>query len=451
MKFIADVCKTINTDIEIQEKMKAAFHTLGCKLNFSETSTIASEFKNKNFEIVDFSESADVYVINTCTVTENADRECRKIIRRAKRKNPESYVIVTGCFAQIKSERLSEMPEVDAVFGNEEKFKIFDLLGDNFWETGQSCVSVKPTDRIDDFYFASSSDADARTRAFFKIQDGCDYTCSYCTIPMARGKSRSLPINDVIAQFKKILSDGYKEIILTGVNVGDYGHRIGTNLYELLLQMVSVNGDFRIRISSIEPNLLSDEIIKLSKNSKKLVNHFHIPLQSGSDKLLKSMRRRYNTDFFRKKIITLTEQIPDVGIGIDVISGFPGETDEDFSRTYQLLDSLPISYLHAFTYSERENTDALKLEEVVPPKVRKARTNKLRDLSDKKKQEFNSAMIGTVHDVLFENENHAGYMYGFTSNYIKVKTEYNVDLVNKFTQIRIVDCSENLCLGKIVY
>jgi threonylcarbamoyladenosine tRNA methylthiotransferase MtaB len=431
--------------------MKAAFHTLGCKLNFSETSTIASEFKNKDFEIVDFSESADVYVINTCTVTENADRECRKIIRRAKRINPDSYVIVTGCFAQIQSEQLSEMPEVDAVLGNEEKFKIFDLLGDNFWETGQSCVSVKPTDKIDDFHFASSSDADARTRAFFKIQDGCDYTCTYCTIPMARGKSRSQPVDDVLVQFKQILDDGYKEIILTGVNVGDYGHRIGTNLYELLQEMISVKGDFRIRISSIEPNLLSDEIIKLSKESEKLVNHFHIPLQSGSDKLLKAMRRRYNREFFNEKILSVHEQIPDVGIGIDVISGFPGESEDDFIETYQLLDSLPVSYLHAFTYSERENTDALNIAEVVPPAVRKARTNRLRELSEKKKREFYSAMKDTEQNVLFENANHEGYMYGFSSNYIKVKTEFNVDLVNKFTQIRIADCSDNFCSGKIIY
>lgn len=430
--------------------MKAAFHTLGCKLNYSETSTIASEFKSKNFEIVDFKEPADVYVINTCTVTENADRECKKIIRRAKRNNPNAFVIVTGCFAQLQGENLSRMPEVDAVLGNEEKFKIFNLLGDNFWETGQSCVSVKPTDKIDDFYFASSSESDARTRAFFKIQDGCDYTCSYCTIPFARGKSRSLPIDDVLAQFKKILSDGYKEIILTGVNVGDYGHSIGTNLFELLKKMIEVEGEFRIRISSIEPNLLSDDIIELTKNSKKLVNHFHIPLQSGSDKLLKLMRRRYNSDFFKEKILSVIETIPDVGIGIDVISGFPGETDEDFKITYDLLKSLPVSYLHAFTYSERENTDALKIEDIVPVRIRKERTNLLRALSDEKRNEFNNKMIGTVETVLFEGENHNGFMTGFTSNYIKVKSKFNVDLINKFTQIRISDCKENLCSGKIL-
>ena len=430
--------------------MKAAFHTLGCKLNYSETSTIASEFKSKNFDIVDFKESADVYVINTCTVTENADRECRKIIRRAKRTNPDAYIIVTGCFAQIQGENLSRMPEVDAVLGNEEKFKIFDLLGDNFWETGQSCVSVKPTDKIDDFYFASSSDSDARTRAFFKIQDGCDYTCSYCTIPFARGKSRSLPVDDVLAQFEKILSDGYKEIILTGVNVGDYGHSIGTNLFELLQKMIEVEGEFRIRISSIEPNLLSDEIIELTKSSDKLVNHFHIPLQSGSDKLLKLMRRRYNSDFFKKKILSVLETIPDVGIGIDVISGFPGETEEDFKTTYDLLDSLPVSYLHAFTYSERENTDALKIEDIVPVRIRKERTNILRELSDEKRKTFNDKMIGKKEVVLFEGENHNGFMSGFTSNYIKVKTKFNVDLINKFTQIRISDCEENLCSGEIL-
>ncbi len=430
--------------------MKAAFHTLGCKLNYSETSTIASEFKNKNFEIVDFKEKADVYLINTCTVTENADRECRKIIRRAKRLNPDSYVIVTGCFAQIQSESIGRMPEVDAVLGNEEKFKIFDLLGDNFWETGQSCISVKPTDKIGDFYFASSSDSDTRTRAFFKIQDGCDYTCSYCTIPFARGNSRSLPVDDVIEQFRKILADGYKEIILTGVNVGDYGHSIGTNLFELLQQMIAVEGEFRIRISSIEPNLLSDEIIKLTRDSEKLVNHFHIPLQSGSDKLLKLMRRRYNSEFFREKILSIHELIPDVGIGIDVISGFPSETDKDFEKTFNLLQKLPISYLHAFTYSERENTDALKIDEVVPVRTRKERTNLLRKLSDEKRKEFNNKMFGKKETVLFEGENHQGYMNGFTSNYIKVKIKFNVDLINKFTQIRISDCEDNLCRGEIL-
>jgi threonylcarbamoyladenosine tRNA methylthiotransferase MtaB len=430
--------------------MKAAFHTLGCKLNYSETSTIASEFKNKNFEIVDFKEHADVYVINTCTVTENADRECRKIIRRAKRMNPDSYVIVTGCFAQIQGESISRMSEVDAVLGNEEKFKIFDLLGDNFWETGQSCVSIKPTDKIDDFYFASSSDSDSRTRAFFKIQDGCDYTCSYCTIPFARGKSRSLPVDDVISRFKKILSDGYKEIILTGVNVGDYGHSIGVNLFQLLRKMISVDGEFRIRISSIEPNLLSDEIIRLTKESEKLVNHFHIPLQSGSNKLLKLMRRRYTSEFFKEKILSLYDMIPDVGIGVDVISGFPSENEDDFAMTYNLLDSLPISYLHAFTYSERENTDALQIEKIVPVRTRRERTNLLRKLSDEKRSKFNSTMIGKAETVLFEGENHSGYMTGFTSNYIKVKTKFNVDLINKFTQIRISDCEENICNGKIL-
>ncbi len=430
--------------------MKAAFHTLGCKLNYAETSSIEAEFKKRKFSIVDFNQSADVYVINTCTVTENADRECRKIIRRAKRKNPDAYIIVTGCFAQISSDDLEKMPEVNAVLGNDEKFKLFDLLGENFWETGFSCVSVKPTDKIGDFHFASSSENDKRTRAFFKIQDGCDYTCSYCTIPLARGKSRSLPVDDVLFQFRKILADGYKEIILTGVNVGDYGHAIGTNLYELLLQMITVKGDFRIRISSIEPNLLSDEIIKLTKESKKLVNHFHIPLQSGSDKLLKLMRRRYNSSFFKEKILSVVETIPDVGVGIDVISGFPSETDDDFSTTYDLLDSLPIAYLHAFTYSERENTDALNVGEIVPIQKRRERTNLLRKLSDKKRRRFNNKMIGKVETVLFEGENRNGIMGGFTSNYIRVETKFNVDLINKFTQIRIADCKDNFCNGEII-
>lgn len=429
---------------------KVAFHTLGCKLNFSETSTIAKRFLEGGFEVADFNSAADVYVINTCTVTDNADKECRKIIRRAKRNNPDALVIVTGCYAQIGYETLSQMPEVDIVAGTAEKFKVYDLAIDALNKNTPSCVFVTPTDEIENFYFASSTEADGRTRAFFKIQDGCDYVCSFCTIPLARGKSRSLPPVQVIERFKKILAEGYREIILTGVNVGDYGRKIGSGLRELLERMIEIEGDFRIRISSIEPNLLTDEIIALAAESPKIARHFHIPLQSGSDKILRDMRRRYTSRFFENLILKAAERIPGVGLGIDVITGFPGETEEDFKQTYDLLARLPISYLHVFTYSERKNTDAAKSENKVPFEVRKKRTNTLRALSEKKKKEFLSSMKNKTVQVLFEHKNENGMMSGFSSEYVRVKAKYDATYIGKLAQVKISDCGEENCKGEVV-
>ncbi len=430
---------------------KIAFHTLGCKLNFAETSTIAKRFKENGFQITDFNDKADVYVINSCTVTDNADKETRKIIRRAKRNNPSSIVAVTGCYAQIAKEKLLETEGVDIVAGTEEKFKIYDLVNEALNKENPSCVFVTPTDEITSFYFASSTDADARTRAFFKIQDGCDYVCSFCTIPLARGKSRSLPPNEVIAQFKKILAENYKEIILTGVNVGDYGSKIGSNLGELLQKMIAIDGDFRIRISSIEPNLLTDEIIELAKTSEKIAKHFHIPLQSGSDKILKLMRRRYNTKLFKNRIEKALAEIPAAGLGIDVITGFPGETDVDFCETYNLLDSLPVSYLHVFTYSERKNTDAVSMPNSVPHQVRKERTNILRELSEKKKREFLQKSIGKEATVLFESQNKDGFLRGFSSEYIRVKTNFDEKLINKFAKVKLTNCNGEECEGELIF
>ena len=430
---------------------KIAFHTLGCKLNFAETSTIAKRFKENGFQITDFNDKADVYVINSCTVTDNADKETRKIIRRAKRNNPSSIVAVTGCYAQIAKEKLLETEGVDIVAGTEEKFKIYDLVNEALNKENPSCVFVTPTDEITSFYFASSTDADARTRAFFKIQDGCDYVCSFCTIPLARGKSRSLPPDEVIAQFKKILAENYKEIILTGVNVGDYGSKIGSNLGELLQKMIAIDGDFRIRISSIEPNLLTDEIIELAKTSEKIAKHFHIPLQSGSDKILKLMRRRYNTKLFKNRIEKALAEIPAAGLGIDVITGFPGETDVDFCETYNLLDSLPVSYLHVFTYSERKNTDAVSMPNSVPHQVRKERTNILRELSEKKKREFLQKSIGKEATVLFESQNKDGFLRGFSSEYIRVKTNFDEKLINKFAKVKLTNCNGEECEGELIF
>jgi threonylcarbamoyladenosine tRNA methylthiotransferase MtaB len=310
-----------------------ALHTLGCKLNFSETSTIGNEFLKKGFSIVDVREKADVYVLNTCTVTENAEKECRQVVRRVLRINPDAYVIVTGCYAQLRSEEISSIPGVDAVLGTNEKFEIFSLIKD-FNKKELSCIYVSPNDSMNYFGQASSTDADSRTRAYFKIQEGCDYKCTFCTIPLARGKSRSMNLDLVVEEFRNLIEQDYKEIILTGVNVGDYGKNVDTNFYQLLKKLVAVEGEFRIRISSIEPNLLTDEIIELAATSDKICKHFHIPLQSGSDKILKSMQRRYNVSEYSNLINKLKNSIPDIGIGVDVIVGYPGESENEFLETF---------------------------------------------------------------------------------------------------------------------
>ncbi|HOI30681.1 MAG TPA: tRNA (N(6)-L-threonylcarbamoyladenosine(37)-C(2))-methylthiotransferase MtaB [Melioribacteraceae bacterium] len=438
---------------------KVAFHTLGCKLNFAETSTIGKQFLQKGFSIVDYSEKADVYVINTCTVTEHADKECRQIVRRALRNNPEAYVIVTGCYAQLRPEEISKIDGVDAVLGSGEKFNLFNYIPE-FKKKYLSCIYVSPTEELNSFNSSHSTDADDRTRAFFKVQDGCDYKCSFCTIPLARGKSRSMNPEEVIAQFKELLECGYKEIVLTGVNVGDYSsinldHALaldhdqeknkGTDLYRLLKMMLEVEGDYRIRISSIEPNLLNDDIIQLAINDQRLVNHFHIPLQSGCDKVLRLMQRRYRTDDYRNLILKLASKIENVGIGVDVIVGFPGETEEDFLDTYNFLRDLPVSYLHVFTYSERPNTKAIEMPGHVDVAERKRRNNMLRILSEKKRNEFYRSMVGTNLKVLVEHENMDGFMKGFSSNYVRVKIPFSADFINKIVEVKITEVDENIC------
>ena len=428
---------------------KVALHTLGCKLNFAETSTIGKEFLMKGFQIVDFKNKADVYVFNTCTVTENAERECRQLVRRALRSNPMAYVIVTGCYAQLRPEQIAEIEGVDAVLGSAEKFKIFSLLED-FEKKELSCIYVSPTEELtNQFGLASSSDADSRTRAYFKIQDGCDYKCSFCTIPLARGLSRSMNPKLAIKEFQKIIEQGYKEVILTGVNVGDYGKSLNINLYKLLLRLISVEGDFRIRISSIEPNLLTDQIIELTANSEKLCNHFHIPLQSGSPPVLNAMQRRYTVNDYHKVIYKVRENIPDAGIGVDVIVGFPGETEENFLETYNFLRELPISYLHVFTYSERPDTKAISLPGKVIHSERKRRNNMLRILSEKKRNLFYCDMIGKDLEIMFEAENIEGMMKGFSSNYVRVEHNYDPNLVNEFAIVHITNVDEILCKGTL--
>ena len=434
---------------------KVSLHTLGCKLNFSETSTIGNQFLENGYDIVDFSESmssgkqADIYVFNTCTVTENAEKECRQLVRRVLRRNPEAYVIVTGCYAQLRPQEIAGIDGVDAVLGSREKFKLFTII-ENFEKRELACTYVSPTEELNEFGFAHSSDADNRTRAYFKIQDGCDYKCSFCTIPLARGKSRSMNPDNVISEFRKLLHQGYKEIILTGVNVGDYGKMYDTNLYQLLKRLVDIEGDFRIRISSIEPNLLSDDIIDLVSDSEKLCNHFHIPLQSGSSRILGAMQRRYKAGYYRDLIYKANDKIKDLGIGVDVIVGFPGETEEDFTETYNFINELPVSYLHVFTYSERPDTKAITIPGAVDVFERKKRNNMLRILSEKKRHRFYEEMIGKELKVLFETEDGDGNIKGFTSNYVRVINNFKPFLINRFSDVKITRVEGNICRGEVL-
>lgn len=425
-----------------------ALHTLGCKLNFSETSTIGNQFLKNGFSVVDMKDKADVYVFNTCTVTENAEKECRQLVRRVLRNNPDAYVIVTGCYAQLRADEISAIDGVDAVLGSNEKFEIFSLLKD-FNKKNLSCIYVSPNDELNKFGAATSTDADSRTRAYFKIQDGCDYKCTFCTIPLARGKSRSMNPDLVVEEFTNLVNQGYKEIILTGVNVGDYGKLSNLNFYELLTRLIRVEGNYRIRISSIEPNLLTDEIIGLTAESEKLCNHFHIPLQSGSNTILRSMQRRYRTDDYRKIILKAKKMIPDLGIGVDVIVGYPGETEKEFMETYNLLLDLPISYLHVFTYSERPDTKALTLSDSVDPSERKRRSKMLRILSDKKKNYFYNQMVGKNLDVLFESEDAERIIKGFSSNYVRVKHKFDKDLENQICKVSVLGLENGLAYGEI--
>jgi len=412
-----------------------AFHTLGCKLNFAETSTIAKDFDTAGFVTVPYAEKADVYVINTCSVTENADRECRNIVGRALRANPDGFIVVVGCYAQLKPEQIMEMPGVDLVLGATEKFNVTQFLG--ALEKQQGPAEIHSCEIAEANSFVSSYSAGERTRAFLKVQDGCDYKCTYCTIPLARGISRSDTLENVVKNAKEIAAKGIPEIVLTGVNVGDYGKgEFGNKRHEnTFLELVQALDEQvpvdRIRISSIEPNLLRDEIIAFTGTSKKFVPHFHIPLQSGSDEILKKMKRRYMTALYHQRVAAIRKAHPNAGIGVDVIVGFPGETEAHFLETYNFINSLEISYLHVFTYSERSNTSAAAMDGVVPIPERKRRNKMLRILSEKKTRQFYENQLGQSRPVLFEGENRKGYMYGYTDNYIRVKTFWNPEWANK--------------------
>ncbi len=428
-------------------KRKVAFYTLGCKLNFSETSTIGRSVAKEGYERVDFSEKADLYVVNTCSVTENADKKFKTIVKRAQKTNPEAFVAAIGCYAQLKPEELADVNGVDLVLGATEKFNLAGFVNDLFQhpdQRGQRAeIHACAIDEAD-FYEGSYAIGD-RTRAFLKVQDGCDYKCTYCTIPLARGISRSDSLANVLKNAEEIAAQGIKEIVLTGVNIGDYGKgEFGNKRHEhtfldLVKALENVQGIQRLRISSIEPNLLKNETIDFVARSKTFVPHFHIPLQSGSDEVLKRMKRRYMTTLYKDRVSKIKTAMPHCCIGVDVIVGFPGETEDHFLETYHFLNELDISYLHVFTYSERDNTMAAQMPGAVPKKVRNKRSKMLRALSAKKKRAFYEGQLGKWHSVLFEGENKAGYIHGFTTNYVKVKAPWDPSLVNSVHTVRLTE------------
>jgi threonylcarbamoyladenosine tRNA methylthiotransferase MtaB len=415
-----------------------AFHTLGCKLNFSETSAIGRQLKEAGFAKREFKEGADVYVINTCSVTDNADKECRKIVRDALSVNPEAFIVVIGCYAQLKPEEIGAIDGVDLVLGAKEKFNLPNYLN---VITKRDTALVNSCEVDDVNFFVDAYSAGDRTRAFLKVQDGCDYSCSFCTIPLARGKSRSDSIFNVLNNARKLAQEGIKEIVLTGVNLGDFGKgnaggkQHGENFRQLIEELDRIEGIERFRISSIEPNLLKDESIKFVAKSERFVPHFHIPLQSGSNTILKKMKRRYLRELYASRVESIKRHMPHACIGVDVIVGFPGETEHEFMETFNFLQQLDISYLHVFTYSERTNTEALNMSGVVPVNERRKRNKMLRNLSDKKLRAFYEQHVGSVREVLFEHENKNGLMSGYTDNYIKVVLPYQPELCNTIVPV----------------
>jgi len=438
----------------MSQNFKVALTTLGCKLNYSETSTISRQFKNAGYEIVNFDQFSDIYIINTCSVTENADKQFKSYVSKSLKINSNAFIVAIGCYAQLKPKELADVNGVDLVLGSKEKFNILEYLTDikkNNTGIVHSC-EISETD----FYKSSFSIGD-RTRSFLKVQDGCDYKCTYCTIPLARGVSRSDKLDNILTSAKKISDSGVKEIVLTGVNIGDYGKgEFGNKNHEntfldLISALDKVDGISRIRISSIEPNLLSNEIIDFVSNSKKFVPHFHIPMQSGSDTILKLMKRRYLSKLYKDRISHIKKIIPNACIGADVIVGFPGETDKEFLETYDFISRLDLSYLHVFTYSERNNTEAIKFDKVVPKNVRSKRSKMLRSLSVKLKRKFYTSQIGTTRNVLFETENRNGFVYGFSNNYVRVKYPWRNYLADKIVPFELKEIdSDGLVTGQLI-
>ncbi|MFD2743913.1 MULTISPECIES: tRNA (N(6)-L-threonylcarbamoyladenosine(37)-C(2))-methylthiotransferase MtaB [Sphingobacterium] len=422
---------------------KVAFYTLGCKLNFSETSSIGRLFKDAGYDTTPFNSQADVYVINTCSVTDNADKKCRKVVKEALKHSPNAYITIVGCYAQLKPKEISEIPGVDMVLGAAEKFNIIEHINDL---TKQEKAVVHNAPIAETQQFVSAFSIGDRTRTFLKVQDGCDYSCTFCTIPLARGASRSGSIPDLVQQAADIAASGVKEIVLTGVNIGDYGIRDGKRqdkFLDLVKALDEVQGIDRIRISSIEPNLLSNEIIEFVAQSQRFVPHFHMPLQSGNNKTLAAMRRRYKRELYAERVAKIKSLMPNCCIGVDVIVGFPGETREDFLDTYNFLNELDISYLHVFTYSERENTIAAQMEGAVPGSQRSDRSKMLHILSEKKRRAFYESQVNSIGDVLFEGDEKDGYMHGFSKNYVKVRTPYDPLLVNEIVPVRFTTVTDS--------
>ncbi|WP_293904535.1 MULTISPECIES: tRNA (N(6)-L-threonylcarbamoyladenosine(37)-C(2))-methylthiotransferase MtaB [unclassified Sphingobacterium] len=425
------------------ENKKVAFYTLGCKLNYSETSSIGRLFKDAGYDTTAFNSRADVYVINTCSVTDNADKKCRKVVKEALKHSPNAYITIVGCYAQLKPKEIAEIPGVDMVLGAAEKFNIIEHIND-LTKQEKTIVYNGPIDETNQFVSAYS--IGDRTRTFLKVQDGCDYSCTFCTIPLARGGSRSGKIEDIVRQAEEIAASGVKEIVLTGVNIGDFGIRDGKRedrFLDLVRALDEVEGIDRIRISSIEPNLLSNDIIEFVAQSKRFVPHFHMPLQSGSNKILSLMRRRYKRELYTERVAFIKSLMPNCCIGVDVIVGFPGETREDFIDTYNFLNDMDISYLHVFTYSERENTIAAQMEGAVPGAQRSDRSKMLHILSEKKRRAFYESQLGETGDVLFEADEKDGYMHGFSKNYVKVRTLYDPLLVNEVVPVKFMEVTDS--------
>tara|TARA_R110001592_G_scaffold187646_2_gene432436 strand:+ start:2301 stop:3644 length:1344 start_codon:yes stop_codon:yes gene_type:complete len=413
---------------------KVSLYTLGCKLNFSETSSIARMFEEEGFARVDFNETPDVYVINTCSVTENADKKCKQLVKKALKINPDAFVAIIGCYAQLKPEEIAKIYGVDLVLGASEKFKIVE----HFSSISKKEIAEVHASKIKEVKdFVPSYSKGDRTRSFLKIQDGCDYFCTFCTIPLARGKSRNNSVESTLKVANEVAKTNINEVVLTGVNIGDFGQGEEENFFDLVKQLDKVEGIERFRISSIEPNLLSNDIIEFVSQSNKFMPHFHIPLQSGSNKILEAMRRKYKRELYSDRVTTIKRLMPHCCIGVDVIVGFPGETEEDFKETYNFLNELPVSYLHVFTYSERQNTTANKMSEVVPKSVRSERSKMLHILSEKKKRQFYAENIGGTATVLFESEEHDGFLNGFTENYVKVKVPYDKLLENTIQKVKL--------------
>ncbi len=429
--------------------MKVSLHTLGCKVNYAETAQLSEKFEQLGYTITEFGTDSDIIIINTCSVTNNADVEARKIIRRAKRASPNAFLGVMGCYAQLKPDEVASIEGVDGVFGQREKFRVPSLIH-NYLNGEQTQVSVSCIEDLP-FETAVTTDNDIRTRAFLKLQDGCNYFCSFCTIPYARGRSRSIDFKFIPKQLDKVVASGYKEVVISGINLGDYKSPTGENFTDLVRFISESNYDLRFRISSLEPNLLNDDILEIVAKSDKFCKHFHIPLQSGSNDILRKMKRRYKAEYYRDLVFKIKDKIPNCGIGVDVIVGFPGESDIHFDETYRLLELVPISYMHVFTYSERDNTPAVNYPDPVPVNLRKRRTNNLRDLSDLKKKSFYNSQVGKILTVIPESFNKENNTWkSWSENYVRVQFNESEELTKTFINVKIIDSEDDLTFAKIV-